>query len=74
MFLDDERKDKDFVENCRRWLARGHDAEFVSINETDSMENVAQHEKIFVWDGHYTKTDGFISDLVNITIFSLLID
>ncbi|CAF1376311.1 unnamed protein product [Rotaria sordida] len=63
IFLNDETEDQDFVENCRKWLARGYDAEFVSINDADSMDDVAQDDKILIWNGHDTKNDVFISDL-----------
>ncbi|CAF4229422.1 unnamed protein product [Rotaria sp. Silwood2] len=63
IFLNDETEDQDFVDNCRRWLARGHDAEFQSINDADSMDDVEQDGKILIWDGHYTKNDAFMSDL-----------
>ncbi|CAF3448381.1 unnamed protein product [Rotaria sp. Silwood1] len=42
IFLNDETEDQDFVENCLQWLARGYDTEFESINDTDSMDNVAR--------------------------------
>ncbi|CAF3700216.1 unnamed protein product [Rotaria socialis] len=63
IFLDDETEDKDFIENCRQWLAQGHDAEFISINDIDSMDHVVHDGKILIWDGHYTKNDVFMSDL-----------
>lgn len=65
IFLNDETDDSDFVENCRCWLARGQDAEFVSINEASSMNEVETDGKILVWDGHQTKEDTFVTDLVS---------
>ncbi len=55
----------DFVENCRKWLTRGYDADFMSIDDIDSMYDVAQNGKILVWNGHCTKDDAFMSHLVS---------
>ncbi|CAF1139210.1 unnamed protein product [Rotaria sp. Silwood1] len=63
IFLNDETEDQDFVENCLQWLARGYDTEFESINDTDSMDNVARDDKILIWNGHEAKNDSFMSDL-----------
>lgn len=63
-FLNIEEQNKQFVENCRRWLARGHPAEFLSINNINSMHEIATHGKILVWDGHCSKSDHFMNHLV----------
>ncbi|CAF3004510.1 unnamed protein product [Rotaria sp. Silwood2] len=63
IFLNIEKKNQQFVENCRRWLARGHQAEFLSINEAKTMNDLAAHGKILVWDGHYSKSETFMNDL-----------
>lgn len=64
IFLNIEKKHETFVENCRQWLARGHPAEFLSINDSKSMLDIATDGKILVWDGHCTKSDRFMNDLV----------
>ena len=50
--------------NCRQWLARGHPAEFVSIDGAKSMLDIAADGKILVWNGHHDKSDAFMNDLV----------
>ena len=65
LFLNIEDKNRKFVENCRRWLARGHRAEFLSINDVSSMLDIAAHGKILVWDGHKSKSDTFMNDIVS---------
>ncbi|CAF2794862.1 unnamed protein product [Rotaria sp. Silwood2] len=63
IFLTNDTKDKGFVENCRRWLSREEDAQFESINATDSMDKVKKSETILVWNGHNNKSDKFMDDL-----------
>ncbi|CAF3681309.1 unnamed protein product, partial [Adineta steineri] len=63
MFLNIEEKNRKFVENCQRWLTRGYEAEFVSINDADTMSDIETHGKILVWDGHCTKSDIFMNEL-----------
>lgn len=70
IFLNTEEKHRQFVDNCRQWLTRGYQAEFVSINDAETMQSVPTHGKILVWDGHHTKSDAFMNDLVE-TIFRL---
>jgi hypothetical protein len=71
IFLNIEDKHRAFVENCRQWLARGHQAEFLSIDDAQTMLDIAAHGKILVWDGHHSKTDAFMNDLVkNISNFN----
>lgn len=65
MFLNIEDKNRKFVENCRRWLARGYRAEFLCIDEVNSMLEIAAHGKILVWDGHNAKSDAFMNNLVS---------
>lgn len=64
IFLKIEDKHRRFVENCRQWLARGHPAEFLSIDDAKSMLDVASHGKILVWNGHKSKSERFMNDLV----------
>ena len=64
MFLNIEEKHQTFVENCRKWLARGHAAEFLCIDQVQAMHEIATHGKILVWDGHHAKSDAFMKDLV----------
>jgi len=64
IFLNIEEKHRHFIENCRRWLARGHPAEFLSMNDAESIHDLALHGKILVWDGHCSKSDAFMNDLV----------
>ena len=69
IFLNDETDDSDFIQNCRRWLGGGDDAEFGSINEASSMNEVETDDKILLWDGHQTKEDTLMGDLVNTRVF-----
>ena len=64
IFINIEEKNRHFIENCRQWLSRGHRAEFLSINEAASMDELTTHGKILVWDGHHSKSDAFMNDLV----------
>jgi hypothetical protein len=64
IFLNIEDKNRQFVENCRRWLTRGHEAEFLSIDDAKTMHDIAAHGKILVWNGHCSKSDTFMNDLV----------
>jgi hypothetical protein len=64
IFLNIEEKHQHFIENCRQWLARGYKAEFLSINHAKTMHDIASHGKILVWDGHQSKSDAFMNDLV----------
>jgi hypothetical protein len=64
IFLKIEDKYRQFVENCRQWLARGHPAEFLSIDKAKTMHDIASHGKILVWDGHQAKSDAFMNDMV----------
>ena len=68
IFLDKKDQYQPFVSNCQRWLTRGHQADFLSINDVTSMHDVSSHGKILVWDGHCTKSDAFMNDLVNLPI------
>ena len=65
IFLNVEKKHKKFVENCRRWLAKGYQAEFISINQSRTMDDIPVGGKILVWDGHCEKSDEFMNNLVN---------
>lgn len=65
IFLDKKDQYQPFVSNCQRWLTRGHQADFLSINDAASMNDISAHGKILVWDGHCTKSDAFMNDLVN---------
>ena len=64
IFLDINEEYEQFVENCRTWLARGQEAEFLSINEAETLNDVATHGKILVWDGNNDKSDAFMNGLV----------
>ena len=64
MFLKIKDKHRQFVENCRQWLARGYAAEFLSIDDASTMLSVASAGKILVWNGHHAKSDAFMNDLV----------
>src|ERR1700722_9454566 len=64
IFLNIEEKNQHFVENCRQWLARGYQAEFLSIDHANTMHDIATHGKILVWNGHHSKSDIFMNDLV----------
>jgi hypothetical protein len=64
IFLNIEEKHQQFVENCRQWLARGHKAEFLSIDDAKTMDDIAADGKILVWNGHQAKSDAFMNDLV----------
>ena len=65
IFLDIKEDNQQFVENCRKWLARGQDAEFLSINDAQTVLDIEAVGKILVWDGHNSKSDAFMNDLVN---------
>lgn len=64
IFLKVKDKHRQFVENCQRWLTRGFEAEFVSIDNAPTMLSIATAGKILVWDGHHAKSDAFMNDLV----------
>jgi hypothetical protein len=64
IFLNIEEKHQQFVENCRQWLARGQQADFLSIDHAKTMLDIAANGKILVWDGHHSKSDAFMNDLV----------
>ena len=64
IFLNTEEEHRSFVENCRTWLARGQEAEFLSINEVKKLDESANHGNILVWDGHNDKSDAFMKGLV----------
>lgn len=64
IFFNTDKKFKKFVENCRRWLARGFPAEFLSIDSVKTMQDIAANDKILVWNGNTSKTDSFMNDLV----------
>jgi hypothetical protein len=65
MFMEDNEEHQAFINNCKRWLSRGHAVELLSINDTHSMDDIAAHGKILVWDGHRTKSDAFMNDIVS---------
>jgi hypothetical protein len=69
IFLNIEEKYEQFVENCRQWLTRGYPAEFLSIDQARTMDEIATHGKILVWNGHQAKSDAFMNDLVKTRIF-----
>ncbi|CAF1487197.1 unnamed protein product [Adineta steineri] len=48
IFLNIEEKIRKFVENCQRWLKQGHQAEFVSINDADTMSDMETRGKILI--------------------------
>jgi hypothetical protein len=64
IFFDTAEDNEQFVENCRQWLAGGNEAEFLSIDDAETMEDVETDGKILVWNGHQTKSDAFMNDLV----------
>jgi hypothetical protein len=64
-FLNGEVDDQNFVENCRQWLSRGENAQFESINDVSSMNDVQPDGKILVWNGHCTKDKAFMNDLMS---------
>ena len=64
IFFNTEEKNEQFVGNCRKWLGRGHRAEFLSIDDARAMHEIDTREKILVWNGHQTKSDAFMNDLV----------
>jgi len=64
IFLNIEEKNQNFVENCRQWLAQGQQADFLSIDHAKTMLDIAANGKILVWDGHHSKSDAFMNDLV----------
>jgi hypothetical protein len=53
-----------FVDNCKRWLSKGLSNEVLEINNEKTMVNVSTQGKILAWDGHRSKDDTFITDLV----------
>ncbi|CAF3368235.1 unnamed protein product [Rotaria socialis] len=63
IFFNTESKYQQFVENCRRWLARGHQAEFLSIDKATSMNDISAHGKILVWNGHREKSEAFMNNI-----------
>lgn len=67
MFLNIEEKNQHFVDNCREWLSNGFEAEFLSINNVETVRDIEIHGKILVWDGHHSKSDEFMNDLVRKT-------
>ena len=71
IFLKVKDKHRQFVDNCQRWLTRGHEAEFASIDSAQTMLSVAPAGKILVWDGHHAKSDAFMNDLVKDDLFHL---
>ncbi|CAF0917013.1 unnamed protein product [Adineta ricciae] len=62
-FLNVNENNKRFVENCRQWLANGHDVEFLSIDNVQSMDEINTNNKILVWNAHREKSDVFMNDL-----------
>ncbi|CAF0735671.1 unnamed protein product [Adineta ricciae] len=65
IFFNVKERNERFVKNCRQWLAHGHHAEFLSIDDADSMHSMSTHGKILVWNGHNAKSDAFMNDLCN---------
>lgn len=65
MFLNSGDSNKQFIENCRRWLTHGKGGEFISINDATNMSSIATKDKILVWDGHNTKSEEFTNNLVS---------
>ncbi|CAF4569935.1 unnamed protein product [Rotaria sp. Silwood2] len=63
IFLNGEVDDQNFVKNCRQWLIQDENAQFVSINDASSMNDVQYYGKILVWDGHCIKDETFMNDL-----------
>lgn len=64
MFLKIEEKNERFVENCRQWLLKGREGEFLSIDKTKSLNDIDTSGKILVWNGHCSKSEEFMNDLV----------
>ncbi|CAF0805804.1 unnamed protein product [Rotaria sordida] len=62
-FLANDSQDQCFIENCRQWLSQGKDAQFESIDQTESMDSVKEKGTILVWNGHNFKSDAFMNDL-----------
>jgi len=60
-----EYKDQEvFINNCKQWLSKGLTNEILEINNENTILNVAKQDKILLWDGHKSKDDTFITDLV----------
>jgi hypothetical protein len=53
-----------FVQNCKQWVSNGTSDEIMDINKEKSMVNITKQRNILVWDGHQSKDDEFITDLV----------
>ena len=69
IFLKNENKHQQFIENCRQWLARGYNADFMSIDDATTWQDIAANNKILVWNGHKAKSDAFMNDMVKGTFF-----
>ncbi|CAF3443400.1 unnamed protein product [Rotaria socialis] len=63
MFINVDVEDRRFVENCRLWLAKGRNAQFVLIDDTQSLSDVPLDETILVWNGECIKNDTFMQNL-----------
>lgn len=53
-----------FINNCKQWVSKGSSDEILDINNETTMVNIMKQNKILLWDGHRTKDDTFITDLV----------
>jgi hypothetical protein len=52
-----------FINNCKQWLSKGSTDEIRDMSERKTL-NVVTQRKILVWDGHKTKDETFMADLV----------
>ena len=66
-FFKDSKEANDhaqFVKNCKQWISKGTSNEILNIGSINSMNETNVEGKILVWDGHSSKDDEFMNDLV----------
>lgn len=61
---EDYKDDSIFINNCKQWVSKDLSDEILNIHHEKTMVNIVTQNKILVWDGHQTKDDTFMTDLV----------
>jgi len=63
-----------FVNNCKEWVSKGTSDEILDINNETAMVDIDTEGKILLWNGHNSKDDEFINDLVLFYIFNFFFE
>lgn len=60
----DNKSSEQFIKNCKQWVSKDSSNEIFDINNVKSMVDIKSEGKILLWNGHNSKDNEFMNDLV----------